>query len=119
MNVPTPETFPGALYDCDGTLLAGTGPEMTLELTERLPHKALIHDKPGEVEIATLHAGDRLWLLPDTFGTPPELPIGLLTELANVVRRGGRVGLAARSEGAYVLVRDALVLLLNDAGGRA
>jgi len=111
--------FPGTLYDGDGTRMAGDGPEFTPELTEGLPHKALIRDTPGEEEVALLEAGDRLWLLPDTFGTPPELPMALLTTLANVVRQGGKVGLAAGNQDAYVLVRDALVLLLDDSGGHA
>ena len=88
-------------------------------MTEALPHKALLHDKPGAVDVAVLAAGDRLWLLPDSFGTPPVLPMLLLTELAHVVRCGRKVGLAASSENAYVLVRDALMLLLDDSGGRA
>ena len=73
-------TFPGTLYDGDGTRLAGSGPELTLEMTEALPHKALIHGKPGAVNVAVLEAGDRLWLLPNSFGTPPVLPVLLLTD---------------------------------------
>ncbi|MBV9750437.1 MAG: hypothetical protein JO157_16650 [Acetobacteraceae bacterium] len=111
--------LPGTLYDGDGTRLAGSGPELTLEMTEALPHKALIHDEPGAVDVAMLEAGDRLWLLPDSFGTPPVLPVLLLTNLAHVVRRGHKVGLAASDEDAYVLARDALMLLLDDSGGRA
>lgn len=110
---------PGALYDGDGTLLAGDGPEMTPELTENLPLKALIRDRPGAVEVAVLEVGDRLWLLPDTFGAPPELPMPLLAELAEVVRGGRKVGLVGRDPDAYVLARDALMLLLDDSGGRA
>jgi len=45
--------------------------------------------------------------------------MALLTILAGVVRQGHKVGLAARTEAAYVLVRDALVLLLDDSGGHA
>jgi hypothetical protein len=111
-----PHPFPGTLYDGDGTRLAGVGLEFTPELTDDLPHKALIRDTPGAEEVvAMLETGDRLWLLPDTFGTPPEL----LTTLANVVRQGGRVALAAGSQEPYALVRDALVLLLDDSGGHA
>jgi hypothetical protein len=114
-----PDDFPGTLYDGDGMLLAGDGPALTLEMTEDIPHKALIHSEPGAVDVAVLEAGDRLWLLPDSFGTPPELPVPLLAELANVVRRGCKVGLAGSNEGAYVLARNALMLLLDDSGGRA
>ncbi len=98
-------TFPGTLYDGDGTRLAGDGPEFTPELADDLPHKALITDRPGSREIAVLEAGDRLWLLPDSFGTPPVLPVLLLTDLAHVVRCGSKVGLAGSNEDAYVLAR--------------
>ncbi len=57
--------------------------------------------------------------LPDTFGTPPDLPVPLLAELAGVVRCGRKVGLAANGRDAYTLVRDALMLLLDDTGGQA
>lgn len=119
MRDPSPDDFPGTLYDGDGTRLAGEGPEFSPELTESLPHKALIRDRPGTEEVAVLEHGDRLWLLPDSFGTPPELPVPLLAELAEAVRRGRKVGLAGSSHDAYVLVRDALVLLLDDTGGQA
>ena len=111
--------FPGTLYDGDGTRLAGDGPEMSLEMTEGFPFKALLQDRPGAVEVAALEAGDRLWVLPDSFGAPPELPTALLAELATIVRRGCKLGLAARDYDAYALVRDALMLLLDDSGGRA
>ena len=66
-----------------------------------------------------LEAGDRFWRLPDSFGTPPELPMPLLVELAEVVRRGRKVGLVASSQETYELARDALMLPLDDsAGGR-
>jgi len=113
-------TFPGTLYDGDGTRLAGDGPEFTSEIADDLPHKALIHGEPRAVDVAVLEASDRLWLLPDSFGTPPVLPVLLLTDLAHVVRHGYKVGLAASSHDAYVLARDALMLLLlADSGGRA
>ena len=66
-----------------------------------------------------LEAGDRLWALPDSVGAPPDLPMPLLTELANVVRGGRNVGLAVANKDVYVLVRDALMLLLDDSGGQA
>ena len=43
----------------------------------------------------------------------------VLVELAGVVRRGGKVALAATDPKAYALVRDALVLLLDGSGGHA
>jgi hypothetical protein len=115
----TAADFPGTLYDGDGTHLAGDGPELTLEMTESFAFKALIHAGASIEGIALLSKGDRLWVLPDTLGEPPELPIGVLTALANVVRRGHRVGLAANNRDVYVLVRSTLTLLLDDSGGRA
>ena len=111
-STPSPEDFPGTLYDGDWIRLADTGPEFSPE-TQALPHKVLIRDRPGAEEVAVLERGDRLWLLPDTFGAPPELPVPLLAELADVVRRGNTVGLAGSNYDAYALVRDALVLLLD------
>ena len=113
------KTFPGALYDGKGMLLAGNGPDVTGDFGTEFPHKALISDKPENVEVAILENDDRLWLLPDSFGEPPVLPMILLTDLANLVRAGRRVGLAAREREAYEQARDALVLLLDDSGGRA
>jgi len=119
MSLPATLTgFPGTLYDSDGTRLAGDGPEFTPELDDSLPHKALIRDRAGEERVAIFEAGDRLWLLPDSLGTPPELPMPLLAELAEVVRRGNSVALAARNPEVYALVRNTLVLLLDDSGGR-
>ena len=106
----SPEDLPGTLYDGNGTRLAGTGPEFSLETTQALPHKVLIRDRPGAEEVAVLERGDRLWLLPDTFGAPPDLPVPLLAELADVVRRGNTVGLAGSNYDTYVIARDALVL---------
>ena len=104
---------------------AGSGPAVVLVAkagaSEELLAKLLAAyaAEPGAVEVAVLETGDRLWLLPDTFGTPPELPMPLLAELAEVVRGGRKVGLAGRDPDAYVLARDALMLLLDDSGGRA
>lgn len=116
---PSPEEFPGTLDDGDGMRLAGTGPGFAVELTECLPHKALIRNKLGTEKLAMLEHGDRLWVLPDTFSVPPELLMPLLAELAEVVRRGRKVGLAGRDLGTYTLARNALVLLLDDTGGQA
>ena len=119
MTTPYPDPFPGTLYDGDGTRLAGTGPEVLPELDDTIPHKALLRDRPGGEEVVVMEHGDRLWLLPDSFGSPPELPISLLAELATVVRAGRKLGLAGRDHTTYVLARDALMLLLNDTGGQA
>lgn len=103
----------------DGTTLAGASPEFNPELIDDLPHKVLIRAGSGKEAVTVLASSDRLWRLPESFGTPPELPMTLLTELAEVVRRGGKVAFAADSEDTYALVRDALMLLLDDSGGRA
>lgn len=113
-----PAPFPGTLYDGDGILLAGDGAEFTWKLADDMPCKAVIRDRPGAEKAAVLEAGDRLWVLPDSFGKPPALPMPLLAELADVVQRGHKVGLAASNEEAYLLVREALMLLLNGSSGR-
>ena len=119
-TAPPSAGFPGTLYDGDGTKLAGGGPAAFMpELDAGLPFKALIRDRPGSGEVAVLEAGDRLWILPDDLGSPPELPMPVLAALAEVVRHGRSVGLVGRDPEVYALVRDALVLLLDDSGGRA
>lgn len=100
MNAVPGARFPGTLYDGDGTRLAGDGPKFTPDLADALLHKALIRDTPGDMDVAVLEAGDRLWLLPDSFGIPPEMPVPLLADLANVVRGGRKVGLAGSNQNA-------------------
>ena len=82
------DTFPGTLYDGDGMRLAGDGPDYTPALNQALPFKVVLRrygvtDEPDELRI-----GDRLWLLPGTLGTPPELPEDVLDELADALRAG-------------------------------
>ncbi|MBV8242769.1 MAG: hypothetical protein JOY75_18465 [Hyphomicrobiales bacterium] len=60
-----------------------------------------------------LQKDDRLWLLPDSFGTPPVLPMLLLTELANLVRAGRKVGLAVAARNRNVA--DAQSRAVSDA----
>ena len=111
--------FPGTLYDGNGMRLAGDGPDFTPGLTEALPFKVVLRRYGVTDEAGELRIGDRLWLLPDTLGTPPELPVAVLAELAEVVRHGRKLGLAGHNPEVYALVRDALVLLLDDSGGHA
>jgi hypothetical protein len=115
------DDFPGTLYDGDGMRLAGTGPDFTPALNDVLPFKVVLRhrrvaDEGGELGLGI---GDRLWLLPDTFGTPPALPEDVLDELADALRAGRKVGLAARDDAVGAFARDALLLLLNEAEGRA
>ena len=121
MSYPNPEDFPGTLYDGDGVRLAGSGPpQITDELSDDLAFKALLFDGPGPPE-DTIDLGpqDRFWVLPDSLGTPPQLPWPLVTELTALIRGGRRVGLAARDPSVGAEVRDAILLLLNELGGRA
>ena len=111
-----PDDFPGTLYDGDGMRLAGDGPEFTPALNDRLPFKVVVRHRRVTDEGGQLGIGDRLWLLPDGLGTPPELPGAVLAGLVAVIRAGNKVGLAARDEAVGAFVRDALLLLLDDAG---
>lgn len=114
---PPGDDFPGTLYDGDGMRLAGTGPDFTPALNDALPFKAVLRHWRDADEGGQLGLSDRLWLLPDTLGSPPELPEAVLDELVRVIRAGNKVGLAARDEAVGALVRDALLLLLDEGGG--
>jgi hypothetical protein len=119
---PTPtwrDAFPGTLYDGDGMRLAGDGPDYTPALNDALPFKVVLRRYGVTDEAGELRIGDRLWLLPETFGTPPALPEDVLDELADALRAGRKVGLAARDEAAGALARDALLLLLDEGERRA
>lgn len=119
MTYPAPEDFPGTLYDGDGMRLAGAGPDFTPALNDSLAFKVVLRHHRATDEGGQLGIGDRLWLLPDTLGTPPELPELVLDELVGVIRAGNKVGLAARDEAVGAFVRDALLLLLNEGEGQA
>ena len=113
---PAEADFPGTLYDGDGMRLAGTGPDFTPTLNEVLPFKVVLRHRREADESGELGLGDRLWLLPDTLGTPLALPEAVLDQLVRVIRAGGKVGLAARDKSVGAFVRDALLLLLNEGG---
>ncbi len=115
MSQPPPEDFPGTLYDGNGMRLAGSGPEFTQTLGGNLPFQIVLRSRRATDEGVELRLGDRIWLLPDTLGTPPELPEPLLHELAGIIRAGGTIGLAAGNEAVGILVRDTLLLLLEGA----
>jgi hypothetical protein len=97
--------------------LAGNGPDdFTDAQGEALPFKTVLHGKPLRSEI---RMEDRIWVLPDTLGIPPEIPAQLLLELAGVIKDGGQVGLAARNGAEGAKMRDMLVLLLSPPEGEA
>ena len=58
-------TFPGTLYDGDGTRLAGNGPPLTLEMTEG----SLMRDAVGAVAVLTALCELGVQLAVDDFGT--------------------------------------------------
>ncbi len=121
MSHSPPEHFPGTLYDGDGMRLAGNGPpQITDELSDDFRFKTLLFDGPEPPE-APIELGpqDRLWVLPDSFGAPPHLPWPLVTELTDLIHAGRRVILAARDPHVGAEVRDTVLLLLNEPGGRA
>lgn len=108
-----PKAFPGILYAGDGMRLAGDGPDTFTDAQgDGLPFKAVIHGSPPRPGTGSeMKKGDRIWVLPDSFGTPPEIPAQLLLELASIIRDGGQVGLAARDGAEGAKMRDMLVLL--------
>ena len=113
--------FPGILYAGDGMRLAGDGPDaFTNAQGDALPFKAVIHGTPPRPGAGSdMKVGDRIWVLPDTLGTPPEVPAQLLIELVQIIKDGGQVGLAARDGAEGAKMRDMLVLLLSPPEGQA
>ena len=113
--------FPGILYAGDGMRLAGDGPDtFTDAQSDALPFKAIIHGTPPRPGTGSeMKVFDRIWVLPDSLGTPPEIPAQLLLELASIVSGGGQVGLAARDGAEGAKMRDMLVLLLSPPEGQA
>lgn len=77
-------------------------------MTEHLPHKCLVRDRLSDEKVAVLavlEEGDRLWVLPDTLGTPPKRrSFGI----ENRVRRGRKAPPSALE----------FTLLLHDQFGR-
>lgn len=116
-----PRAFPGILYAGDGMRLAGDGPDTFTDAQGvSLPFKAVIHGTPPRPGAGSeMKVGDRIWVLPDSLGTPPEVPAQLLLELVDIIKRGGQVGLAARDGASGVRMRDMLVLLLSPPEGQA
>ena len=116
-----PRTFPGILYAGDGMRLAGDGPDVfTNAQGETLPFKAVIHGSPPRPDAGSeMKVGDRIWVLPDSLGTPPEVPMLLALELVQIIKDGGQVGLAARDGAEGAKMRDMLVLLLSPPEGQA
>ena len=53
-----------------------------------------------------MKVSDRIWVLPDSLGSPPEIPAQLLLELAASIRQSGQVGLAARDDTEVARTRD-------------
>ena len=122
MNAPgPPRAFPGILYAGDGMRLAGNGPDIFTDAQgSTLPFKAVIHGTPPRPGAGSeMKAGDRIWVLPDSLGSPPEVPAQLLLELAGIIRHGGQVGLAAQDGAEGARMRDMLVLLLSPPEGQA
>ena len=113
--------FPGILYAGDGMRLTGDGPDAFTDAQgDTLPFKAVIHGTPPRPGTGSdMKMGDRIWVLPDSLGTPPEIPAQLLLELAGIIKAGGQVGLAARDGAEGARMRDMLVLLLSPPEGQA
>lgn len=121
MDYGPPRGFPGILYAGDGMRLAGDGPDaFTNAQGEALLFKAVIHGKPPRPGAGSeMRVGDRIWVLPESLDAPPEIPAQLLLELADIIKNGGQVGLAARDGAEGARMRDMLVLLLSPPEGQA
>ena len=115
-----PRAFPGILYAGDGMRLAGDGPDAFNDAQgDALLFKAVIHGSPPRPGAGSEKAGDRIWILPESLGSPPEVPAQLLLELATIIKEGGQVGLAARDGAEGRRMRNMLVLLLSPPEGEA
>ncbi len=114
-----PRAVLGILYAGDGMRLAGDGPDAFTEVQgDALPFKAVIHGSPLRPGLGSeMQADDRIWVLPDSLGTSPEVPAQLMLELVRIVRSGGQVGLAACDGALGARMRDMLVLLLSPPQG--
>jgi hypothetical protein len=119
MIYPLPEHFPGTLYDGDGKRLAGAGPDFSPALEGSCSFKAVLYDLDNLPPNVVMRASDRLWLLPDDLGSPPQLPYPLLSGLASIIRNGGKVGLMARDKTIGAKVQGVIELLMSDPRGRA
>lgn len=112
------DIFPGTLYAGNGMRLIGNGAETYTDLLgDTLPYKALVQANEPMPSDASLAFSDRLWVLPDILEAQPALPDALLYELADIIRRGGKVGLAARDDVVCDRIRDMLVMVLRASVG--
>ncbi len=102
----------GPLYDGDGMLLEGEGPTtFSAAQDETMAFRVIVQastsDSGGELQL-----GDRLWVVPwdlDLDGIS-----GRVVALAQLVRAGGRVGIASESTDRGELVHEALMLVLRE-----
>jgi hypothetical protein len=106
-----PETVgvAGTIYDGTGARLAGPGPERASEILDAMPHRLVIYDTLRTADFAVLTADDWIWALPNTFGTPPDLPMQTVRRVATFIQQGGNVGLASRDMYTVVLAHGAVV----------
>jgi hypothetical protein len=120
MPQSSPPTFPGAMYDGSGTRLQGDGPEsITLEYANGHPFTVMLGKKEILARHEALAPEDRIWLLPDSLGTPSEMPATILEDLADRLTRGQRIGLAGNNPELGLAVQRALALLYASPEGQA
>ena len=108
--------FLGLLYDGDGMLLEGDGPRTFTALQDvTMAFRAIVQAASGDPG-GELRLGDRLWVIPPDLD--PDAIGRRLVGLADLVRAGGRVGLASESAAMGQVAHDALLLVLREAEGR-
>jgi hypothetical protein len=84
----------GTIYDGNGKRLRGdgNGPENALALMATIEHKTLLHDGPAGDDVVETVASDRFYLTPADLTETRKVPLSWMSELAQVLVAGGRVG---------------------------
>ena len=112
-----PSSGAGAVYDGDGSLVAGEGPVFSVELVADLAFQAVVHaqDEPS----TSMDANDRLWILPERSWASLSIPEHLLATLAGTVRAGRKVLIAAHDTEVGDHACEAIEQMLGAAHGMA
>ena len=105
----------GLLYDGDGLLLEGDGPDtFTAAQVAATAFLVIIQAEPGNPD-SELRLGDRLWVIPQNLDL--NSIVGRLVKLAERVCAGCRVGLVSESIDMGQMVHEALLLVLREMEG--
>ena len=107
----------GAVYDGEGSLVAGVGPAFSVELVADLAFQAVLHEleEPG----TSMEVDDRMWILPEHLSATPEIPEHVLAALAATIRAGRKVLVMAHDAENGNRACDAIEQMLGTAHGTA